>query len=141
MRTTTIEQNGLCAQLLRGVCPESAFGQDASTALFCAPLSPLLLVSAAVRLVFFLQLKGTDWVAYRIEHAEVEGLPLPTSVVAAVVRSWPGGKVEGAPEAPRAMILARWPLRATRIRVRDDVLVLHRDEPILVESVDGGGGV
>lgn len=88
-----------------------------------------------------LQLQGTDWIAYRIERAEVEGLPLPTSVVAGVVRSWPGGRVEGGPEAPRPMILARWPLRETRIRVRGDVLVLQRDEPILVESVDGGDGV
>ena len=83
---------------------------------------------------------GRGTVAYRIARADVEHVPLPNSVVAALVRSWAGGAVEGPADDPRAMIVVRWPLETTRIRVSDGAVVLVRAEPILTESVDGIDG-
>lgn len=84
--------------------------------------------------------QGTGAVAYRIERAEVEGIPLPTSLLVRLVRAWPGGTIEGPAHDQRALVLVRWPFPSTRVRVTGDELVLERHEPILAESVDGIDG-
>ncbi len=82
---------------------------------------------------------GPSQVEYRIEHASFGGVPLPSGVVAALVRSWPGGSGDDGDATPA--LRAAWSVRDGVVTVRDGVLVVERPEPILVQSVDGSDGV
>jgi hypothetical protein len=77
---------------------------------------------------------------YRVDRAEVEGIPLPSALVGLLVQSWPGGLEAGSAGGIQPVIRVRWPIDGGRFHVADGVLVIVRPEPLLLESVDGSGG-
>jgi len=89
---------------------------------------------------------GADGVAFRVEQALAERLPLPRAVVSSVVAAFPGGlpdgvrlpgsggRLDGVPA-----VRMPWPGGIGSIQVRDGELILRRPERILDRTVDGSG--
>jgi hypothetical protein len=78
---------------------------------------------------------------YRIEQAFVGAVPLPSGVVAALVRRWPGGRVAAGVRGDGLPALrAPWSADDGRVVVAGGRVVVERPEPILAQSVDGSGG-
>ncbi len=113
------------------VSPEKVAGREALADVVAA-LPEVVDVELRGRLV-----RSPDAVEFRIDRATVGAVPLPSAVVAALVRSWPGA---GAADTPDAVLRAPWSLRDGLVDVVDGRVVIERPEPILVQSVDGSDG-
>jgi hypothetical protein len=105
-------------------------------------VAPLLPDVVTVELRGQVARAGRAAVEYRIHRAFVGSLPMPPTVLAGIVRSWPQGAASAGavPDDGAPVLRAPWPFREGILRVEADRVVIERPEPMLVQSVDGSDG-